>query len=224
MPRKKLRYKMYQPHDFKPISTENNKYLIYYEETSWSLDEGPGEWRRIDDPLEVQSANIDEYIKKLNIKNVNYIVEDYKTTYAKILTAHSANPAASELLKTRRNWCYLKWKEFDTMFDLAGWELDVESPEILNFRPSPDYTTIYLGNEEVHITETQGKVIKILHINYLNGIYCLTTGEIFTQLMELGHKTNATKISEIFDNKKRECDILINNIGRGKYSLNMPPI
>ena len=80
---------MYQPHNVKPISTENNKYLIYYEATSWSLDEGPGEWRRIDDPLEVQSANIDEYIKKLNIKNVKYIVEDYKTTYAKILTAHS---------------------------------------------------------------------------------------------------------------------------------------
>ena len=110
------------------------------------------------------------------------------------------------------------------MFDLAGWELDVESPEILNFRPSPDYTTIYLGNEEVHITETQGKVIKILHINYLNGIYCLTTGEIFTQLMELGHRTDAIKISVIFDNKEKERDILINTIGRGKYSLNMPPI
>ena len=43
MTRKKLRYKMYQPHNVEPISTENNKYLIYYEETSWSLDEGPGE-------------------------------------------------------------------------------------------------------------------------------------------------------------------------------------
>ena len=110
------------------------------------------------------------------------------------------------------------------MFDLAGWELDVESPEILNFRPSPDYTTIYFGNEVVHLTETQGKVIKILHINYLNGIYSLTTDEIFTQLMELGHKTDTRKISVIFDNKEKERDILINTIRRGKYSLNMPPI
>ena len=67
-------------------------------------------------------------------------------------------------------------------------------------------------------------MIKILHINYLNGIYSLTTGEIFTQLIELGHKTDATKISEIFDNKEKERDILINTIRRGKYSLNMPPI
>ena len=224
MPRKKLRYQMYQPHNVKPISTENNKYLIYYEETSWSLDEGPGEWRRIDEPLEVQSDDIDEYINQLNIKTVENIVEDYKTTYAKILIAHSANPAASELLKTRRNWCYLKWKEFDTMFDIAGWQMDVELPVIFNFRPSPDYTTIYFGNEVVHITETQGKVIKILHINYLNGIYFLTTDEIFTQLIELGHKTDARKMSVIFDNKDKESNILINIIGRGKYSLNMPPI
>ena len=55
---------MYQPHNVKPISTENNKYLIYYEETSWSLDEGPGEWRRIDEPLEVQSDDIDGHIKQ----------------------------------------------------------------------------------------------------------------------------------------------------------------
>ena len=98
-----------------------------------------------------------------HMSDVEYIVEDYKTTYAKILTAHSANPAASELLKTRRDWCYLKWKEFDTMFDLAGWEMDVELPIIFKFRPSPDYTTIYFGNEVVHITETQGKVIKIFN-------------------------------------------------------------
>ena len=110
------------------------------------------------------------------------------------------------------------------MFDLAGWDMDVESPKIFNFRPSPDYTTIYFGNEVVHITETQGKVIKILHINYLNGIYFLTTDEIFTQLIELGHKTDARKMSVIFDNKDKESNILINIIGRGKYSLNMPPI
>ena len=67
---------MYQPDNIEPISTENNKYLIYYEETSWSLDEGPGEWRRIDEPLEVQSDDIDEYINQLNIKTVENIVED----------------------------------------------------------------------------------------------------------------------------------------------------
>ena len=57
---------MYQPHNVKPISTENNKYLIYYEATSWSLDEGPGEWRRIDEPLEVQSDDIDGRTKLYN--------------------------------------------------------------------------------------------------------------------------------------------------------------
>ena len=68
---------MYQPHNVKPISTENNRYLIYYEETSWSLDEGPVAWRDIEEPLEVQSDDIDGHIKQLNIKNVEYIVEDY---------------------------------------------------------------------------------------------------------------------------------------------------
>ena len=47
-----------------------------------SLDEGPVAWGDIEEPLEVQSDDIDEHIKQLNIKNVEYIVEDYKTTYA----------------------------------------------------------------------------------------------------------------------------------------------
>ena len=64
----------------------------------------------------------------------------------------------------------------------------------------------------------------ILHINYLKGIYSLTTHQIFNQLYKDGYATNVTKLSQIFDKKKTERYILIKEVGKGIYSLNMPPI
>ena len=59
--------------------------------------------------------------------------------------------------------------------------------------------------------------------NEKNWIEYLNNPDVKTYVLK--EKNNfAGYFEQIFDNKKRECDILINNIGRGKYSLNIPPI
>ena len=65
-------------------------------------------------------------------------------------------------------------------------------------------------------------MIKVLHKKYLDGIYYATTNEIFDAFTNLGIDIEATKVSQIFDKKRRECYILIKKVGQGKYSLNLP--
>jgi len=224
MLREKFKYQMFQPKNSTLTDAENKEYQIIYEETQWTLDRGEIPWHVMDDPLIIHSDNINEAIRKLNIENINFISEDYKNVSSKILTALSANAISATKLMNKRDWCYYKWTEFETLFDEHGWDIDVEIPEIFRFQPTNNYMTIVFGDKIIHLTETQGQVIKILHTNYLKGNYTLTSGEIFAQLNQLGHMTNAKKISEIFDGKVTERDILIKSVGRGIYSLNMPPI
>lgn len=223
MSREKFKYHMFQPKKSTLTDAENKEYRIIYEETQWTLDRGEIPWHVMDDPLIIHSDNINEAIRKLNIENINFISEDYKNVSTKILTALSANATSATKLMNKRDWCYHKWIEFETLFDERGWDIGVEIPDIFRFQPTPNYTTITFGVEIVHLTPIQGKVIMILHINYLNGIYCLTTQQIFDQLQEASYATKATKLSQIFDNKKKR-EILIKEVSKGVYSLNMPPI
>ena len=223
MPRRKYRYQMYQPKHCSLIDAENKQYRVKYEEAKWTLDEGMIDWYLVSDPLEFSSENMDESLRIFNIENIEYIIQDYKHITKKMITALNANSTSADKLRYRREWCYHKWIEFETLFDQAGWNMDVETPEIFRFQPTPNYTTIAFGVEIVHLTPIQGKVIMILHINYLNGIYSLTTQQIFDQLQEANYATNATKLSQIFDNKKKR-EILIKEVSKGVYSLNMPPI
>ena len=129
---------------------------------------------------------------------------------------------AERLLKNRRQWIYERWKEFKMLFDFQGWEFESYLPDIFKFFPNDDYTVIRFDSEIINITRTQGIVIKVLHKKYLDGIYYVTTNEIFDAFTNLGIDLEATKISQIFDKKRRERDILIKNVGQGKYSLNLP--
>ena len=103
------------------------------------------------------------------------------------------------------------------MFDLAGWDMDVESPEILNFRPSPDYTTIYFGNKEVHITETQGKVIKIMEFGAF--VNFLGKQDGLVHISQLASK----RVAKVRDVVKEGDEVSVKVIGfdRGKVKLSI---
>ena len=221
MPRRKFRYQMIQPEHINSIKVGNH-YEVICEESYWDLEVGPVEWHEVDTPLEIPIDEIDSFIVELNQTSVNNIVEDFIEVSRELLPARMLSRDAERLLKNRRQWIYERWKEFKMLFDFQGWEFESYLPDIFKFLPNDDYTVIRFDSEIINITRTQGIVIKVLHKKYLDGIYYATTDEIFDAFTNLGIDIEATKISQIFDKKRRERDILIKNVGQGKYSLNLP--
>jgi len=206
-------------------STAENIFKIFFEETRWTLDEGIIGWKtKKDCPLEFTSANSERHIATLNRATIREIISDYKYISRKYLAALSSNSISASKYGEKRDWCYHKWIEFETLFDENGWSLDVSIPDLFKFSPSSNYRTITMDTSIIHLSPTQAKVIKILHYQFLNGNYSLSTEEIIRLMSEDGHKTEATKISQIFAENKSAKELLIKEVGRGRYSLNIPPI
>ena len=221
MTRKLYKYSMYQPSKSDPIG--DGVYAVQVETIKWILDHGSSGWKP-DGLLEFSEDGANEHLRKLNLASINDVVEDYKHLSAKAAEPVYPNPEALDGTYRRRDWCFKVWREYETLFEVSGWDIDVDIPAIFRFKPSPGYQTIQFGAEVIHLTALQGQVIRILHLNYLRGIYALSTKEILDKLSECDYKSKATKLSQIFDKKRKERDILIKEDLKGIYSLNIPPV
>ena len=221
MTRKLYKYSMYQPSKSDPIG--DGVYAVQVETIKWILDHGSSGWKP-DGLLEFSEDGANEHLRKLNLASINDVVEDYKHLSAKAAEPVYPNPEALDGTYRRRDWCFKVWREYETLFEVSGWDIDVDIPAIFRFKPSPGYQTIQFGAEVVHLAPLQGQVIRILHLSYLKDIIALSTKEILDQLSESVFKTEAVKLSQIFDKKSAERTILIKEVRKGMYSLNIPPV
>ena len=221
MTRKRFKYSMYQPTSGDPIG--DGVFAVQVETIIWTLDNGSSGWKP-DGLLKFPEDGANEHLRKLNLASINDVVDDYKYLSAKAAEPVYPNPEALDGTCRRRDWCFKIWKEYEILFEVSGWDIDVDIPAIFRFKPSPEYQTIQFGAEVIHLTPVQGQAIRILHLNSLRGIYVLSTQEILNQLQESGYRTDASKLSQIFDKKRRERDILIKEVRKGFYTLNISPI
>jgi len=212
---------MYQPTSGDPIG--DGVFAVQVETIIWTLDNGSSGWKP-DGLLKFPEDGANEHLRKLNLNSINDVVDDYK--YLSVKAAEPVYPNFEALDGTyrRRDWCFKIWKEYETLFEVSGWDIDVNIPELFLFKASSGYQTIQFGAEIIHLTALQGQVIRILHLNYLRGIYSLSTKEILDKLSECDYKSKATKLSQIFDKKSTEQTTLINEVRKGIYSLNIPPV
>ena len=92
---------MYQPSPSGLFKISANKYNVYFEETRWTLNSGACPWFRIEEPLEIESEKINDELRKLNIENIEYIIQDYKELTGKIVSASIANINSGKKYKER---------------------------------------------------------------------------------------------------------------------------
>ena len=221
MSRKRYQYSMYQPSRSDPIG--DGVFAVQIETIKWTLDYGSSGWKP-GGLSKFPEDGANEHLRKLNLASINDVVDDYKYLSAKAAEPVYPNPEALDGTYRRRDWCFKIWKEYEILFEVSGWDIDVDIPAIFRFKPSPEYQTILFGAEVIHLTALQGQVIRILHLSYLKDIIALSTSEIFNQLSERGFKTEAVKLSQIFDKISAERTTLIKEVRKGKYSLNIPPV